>query len=64
MIEPQGKSSTVKISSSKYLGDDFLLLQCFENFLEFGVGEKAYNWQVDGTRIFYSLTTSGTVISG
>ena len=59
MIEPQGKTSTVNISSSKYLGNDFLLLQCFENFLEFGLGENVYNWQVDGKRISYSLTTSG-----
>ena len=58
-IEPQGKRSTVKITSRKYLGDSFLLLQCFENFLEFGLAAEVYNWQRDGIRIFYSLTTSG-----
>ena len=58
-IEPQGMRSTVKISSRKYLEDSFLMLQCFENFLEYGLAAEVYNWQRDGSRIFYSLNTSG-----
>ena len=58
-VEPQGRTSTIRIYSETYLGGDHLLLQCFENFLEFGLKSEVYDWQGDGSGFSYSLTTSG-----
>ena len=58
-LEPQGKKSHVNITAPSLLGDGALLLQCFENFLEYGLNSEVYNWQRDGGAVSYSLTTTG-----
>ena len=57
-LEPIGKKSHLTITSP-VLGDGVLLLQCFENFLEYGLGAEVYNWRPDGESLAYSLTTAG-----
>lgn len=59
-LEPQGKKSHVRISAPNYLGDGTLLLQCFENFLEYGLNSEVYNWQHNGKTLSYTIATSGT----
>lgn len=58
-IEPQGQTSTVHIFSDPFLGPHYLLYQCFETFLEFGMRDEVYDWDSDETGAWYSLTTGG-----
>ena len=57
-LEPIGKKSHLTITSPA-LGNGSLLLQCFENFCEYGLSSEVYDWQRDGDTLSYSLTTTG-----
>lgn len=57
-LEPIGRKSHLTITSP-VLGDGALLLQCFENFLEYGLDAEVYDWRPDGESLAYSLTTAG-----
>ena len=51
-VEPVGKKSHITIKAP-VLGDGKLLLQCFENFLEYGLGSEEYDWERDGNTLAY-----------
>ena len=59
-LTPQGKKSHLKITAPSLLGDGALLLQCFENFLEYGLSSEVYNWREAEAAIAYTIQTDGS----
>ena len=59
-LAPKGRKSHLKITVPSLLGDGALLLQCFENFLEYGLSSEVYNWKGVGDGLSYAIETDGS----
>ena len=59
-LQPQGMKSHILIDTPTLLGDGSLLLQCFENFLEYGLNSEIYHWRKSGDGHAYTIQTDGS----
>jgi len=58
-IDPCEGMSRVRIFSEKYLGEQFLELDCFENFLEIKTESELWQWNRNQEAVGYTVNTSG-----